>query len=373
MRYLLSIRSSLPVARTKGYILPENLLRGAILAFLLLMRAPIQAEHRMLEPEYTQSKRQTELLLSSDSILTNNSSATNRRAQKIFRGHTTYVVTSTPFLADLVNEIGGYYVRTKSLVDSVREYESLTPQERHVDMVAAADLMLYHGYYQERKFERMFQSLSEAGVAYSIEDALKPELLLPLSEHSQEPGKTLLLNAALWSSPTRWQMVAEIVTRELQARDPEHAEFFQSNFNAYSHKLEELDLWARQNLYKIPKDHRSLITDPDYLAYFAYDFGFNIVPFRLSKNVDESMPLFFPRVFLFTLSKDRDHLLLDKHLAKDQNRLLVKSLRKYNLSIDVHPDLFLYSLKDPEGTAVSYLDSFRRNTNSIIKILHSRR
>jgi ABC-type Zn uptake system ZnuABC Zn-binding protein ZnuA len=345
---------------------------GLLLALLLVIRAPIEAEYLALESETRESttaSSQTETSSSRAPAQPIAPSAPNRHEGKVFRGHTTYVVTSTPFLADLVNEIGGYYVRTKSLVDSVREYESLTPQERHVDIVAAADLMLYHGYYHERKFEPMFQSLAEAGVAYSIEDALKPELLLPLSKHSQEPGKALLLNPALWSSPTRWQVVAEIVARELQARDPEHADFFQSNFNAYIHKLEELDLWARQNLYKIPKDRRSIITDPDYLAYFAYDYGFNVVPFRISTNVEQSMPLFFPRVFLFTLSKDRDHLLLDKHIDKDQNRLLVKSLRKYNLSIDIHPDLFLYSLKDPKGKRLTYLESFRKNTNAIIKIL----
>jgi zinc/manganese transport system substrate-binding protein len=67
-----------------------------------------------------------------------------------------------------------------------------------------------------------------------------------------------------------------VVRRHFVEVDPANKPLCVKNAAAYVTKLAELEKWARQEIAKLPRDKRKLVTSHDALQYFAQEYGFKI-------------------------------------------------------------------------------------------------
>jgi manganese/iron transport system substrate-binding protein len=144
--------------------------------------------------------------------------------------------------------------------------------------------------------------------------------------------------------------------------DPQHADSYEANAEAYEAELEALDDWIRDQVAGVPEERRLLVTDHALLTYFAAQYGFEqigaVIPATTTVAEPSAQELAalqdvigeysVPAIFVGHEVSSR----VAEQIASDTGIELV----------------FIYteSLSDADGPAATYLDYMRYNVNAIV-------
>ena len=79
-----------------------------------------------------------------------------------------------------------------------------------------------------------------------------------------------------WHSIANMKKATSVVRRQFVEADPTNKALYVKNAAAYLAKLTDLEKWVRQEIAKLPRDKRKLVTSHDALQYFAQEYGFKI-------------------------------------------------------------------------------------------------
>ena len=84
------------------------------------------------------------------------------------------------------------------------------------------------------------------------------------------------LDPHFWFDPERVIIAVRQIAKELREIDPDSADYYNANRDAYIVKLEELDTWITDSVSAIDDHDRIMVTTHDAFGYFAVRFGFTI-------------------------------------------------------------------------------------------------
>ena len=160
----------------------------------------------------------------------------------------------------------------------------------------------------------------------------------------------------------RW---VQRVERSLGQVDPENAENYKNNADAYLVEIEKLEEWIREQVAVIPEEDRLLVTDHRVFGYFSEAFGFTqvgaIVPGYSSlsepsakelANLEDAVEAFGVKAVFVGNTVNPN---LAQRLAEDGGTQLVF--------------VFTGSLSEEGGEAESYIDYMRFNVRAIVDAL----
>ena len=97
-------------------------------------------------------------------------------------------------------------------------------------------------------------------------------------------------NPHLWTNPPMARRYGELVRDVLVARDPGHADRYQTNFEVFAERVDQLDTAIRQATQTVPPQQRLLLTYHDAYAYFAAEYGWTVVGAVQPSSFDEPTP-----------------------------------------------------------------------------------
>lgn len=89
-----------------------------------------------------------------------------------------------------------------------------------------------------------------------------------------------------WFDPVRVQSAVNDIAGRLGALDPDRANTYLLNADAYNRELSELDTWTTSRVSEVPEERRLLVTSHDSFGYFAIRYGFKVVGVVLSTTTD---------------------------------------------------------------------------------------
>lgn len=84
------------------------------------------------------------------------------------------------------------------------------------------------------------------------------------------------LDPHFWFDPERVIIAVRQIAKELRELDPDSADYYNANRDAYIAKLEELDHWIEDSVSVIDDHDRIMVTTHDAFGYFAHRFGFTV-------------------------------------------------------------------------------------------------
>ena len=70
-----------------------------------------------------------------------------------------------------------------------------------------------------------------------------------------------------------WTKCVEGLTKKLAAADPDHAEAYNKNAEAYVAEIIDAHAWAKEKLASLSANHRTIISAHDAFKYFANQYG----------------------------------------------------------------------------------------------------
>ena len=186
------------------------------------------------------------------------------------------VATTVSPITSIVSRVGGDCVEIRGIVPEGTNSHTFEPAPSVAALLSDADVVFVNGL----KLEDPTLAMAEANMR---DDAVLVELgtvALPESEYiydfsfPKEEGKP---NPHLWTDPTFAIEYAQIVRDVLTERSPECAETFASNYSAFETQVNALAEAIREDQKTVPEGNLKLVTYHDAYAYFANNFGWEVV------------------------------------------------------------------------------------------------
>ena len=199
------------------------------------------------------------------------------------------VATTVSPLTSIVAAVAGDKVTIEGIVPEGTNSHTFEPEPQAAELLSKADLIFINGL----KLEDPTLSLAEANKKEGAEIVELGTISLPESDYiydfsfPKEEGKP---NPHLWTDPGYAVAYADIVRAKLSERDPANAAEYQANFEAFKAEADKLAEAVRADQSSVPEGQLKLVTYHDAYAYFAKNFGWEVVGAIQPSSFDDPTP-----------------------------------------------------------------------------------
>lgn len=178
------------------------------------------------------------------------------------------VLASTTFLADITRNIAGERAQVESLLPVGADPHAYQPAPSDVAKIAEAGLLVLNGLEYEHFIEPLLENAGGAAAVVEASAGLSPREDSG-SEHGVDPH--------MWLDPVLVVSYVETIRDGLISVDPQGAETYRANAQAYIAQLQELDAWIVDQVSLVPQGRRLLVTNHEAVGYFAQRYGFTLI------------------------------------------------------------------------------------------------
>lgn len=199
------------------------------------------------------------------------------------------VATTVSPLTSIVAAVAGDKVTIEGIVPEGTNSHTFEPEPQAAELLNKADLIFINGL----KLEDPTLQLAEANKKDGAEIVELGTVVLPESDYiydfsfPEDEGKP---NPHLWTDPGYAVAYADIVRAKLSERDPANAAEYQANFEAFKAEADKLAEAVRADQASVPEGQLKLVTYHDAYAYFAKNFGWEVVGAIQPSSFDDPTP-----------------------------------------------------------------------------------
>ena len=204
-------------------------------------------------------------------------------------GALTIATTVAPITSIVANIAGGTNTVISGIVPEGTNSHTFEPKPSDAKTLETADIVFINGLV----LEEPTKDLALANLKDGANICELGTQVLPESEYiydfsfPKEGGKP---NPHLWTNPPMAKQYAQVVHDVLVRRDPANAATYDTNFAAFSAKIDALDEAMKIATATIPEDQRKLVTYHDAYAYFAKHYGYTVVGALQPSSFNEPTP-----------------------------------------------------------------------------------
>lgn len=188
---------------------------------------------------------------------------------------TVQIVASTSIIGDVVRNVAGDAVTITVLMPAGTDPHTYEPTPQDTAAMSDADIVFINGLGLEAPLQPMLDALDQEIEVVSLSEGVP--LLTPQTKDDHGQDQEGSPDPHVWFDPNNVKIWTETIARTLSDIDPGRVATYQANAEAYTAKLANLDTWIRDEVAKIPKERRNLVTDHTVFTYFAAKYGFTQV------------------------------------------------------------------------------------------------
>ena len=199
------------------------------------------------------------------------------------------VATTVSPLTNIAAAIGGDRVTIEGIVPEGVNSHTFEPEPQTAELLSTADVIFVNGL----KLEDPTLALAETNMKEGAQIVELGTQSLPESEYiydfsfPKEDGKP---NPHLWTDPYYAIKYADTIRATLSEKDPANADYYQANFDAFQEQATALADAVKADQASVPQGGLKLVTYHDAYAYFARDFGWEVVGAIQPKTFDDPTP-----------------------------------------------------------------------------------
>jgi manganese/iron transport system substrate-binding protein len=186
------------------------------------------------------------------------------------------VATTVAPISSLARNIGGTRIRLRGIVPDATNSHTFEPSPSDARILANADLILVNGLHLEEPTldlaeasKRPDATIGHLGDSSITQDEWLFDFSFPESEGDPNPH--------LWMNVPYALRYAELMRDWFSAADPANASYYAANFDALKARLDDLDARIRAAVETVPPEDRKLLTYHDSWAYWAREYGFQVI------------------------------------------------------------------------------------------------
>lgn len=186
------------------------------------------------------------------------------------------VVTTVAPITNIVSNIAGARARVVGIIPEGTDSHTFEPRPSDGETLAEANLVFVNGLSLEQPAMNLAESVKpeetevyELGSNTVTKDEWVFDNSFPQAEDKPNPH--------LWVNTKFAEAYARLTEEQLSKLDPEGADYYAANLQAYLTKLENLDQVTRKVVNSIPSENRKLLTYHDSWPYWAKQYGFEVI------------------------------------------------------------------------------------------------
>jgi ABC-type Zn uptake system ZnuABC Zn-binding protein ZnuA len=186
------------------------------------------------------------------------------------------VVTTVAPITSIAASVIGTNADITGVVPEGTNSHTFEPAPSVAKVLSAADVIFVNGLkLEDPTVELARKNLKKGARIVSVGDVVLPEAdyIFDFSFPKAE-GKP---NPHLWTDPLYAKKYAEVVKSTLSEVDPGNAAAYDKNYSAFATKVDEFDEAMRASFATMTADQRKLLTYHDAYAYFAKDYGWQVI------------------------------------------------------------------------------------------------
>lgn len=286
------------------------------------------------------------------------------------------VLASTSFLADIAQNVAGDRAVVESLLPVGADPHSYQAAPTDVSKIAESNVLILNGVEYEHFIEPLLENadgerlvieatagltpheMEEHGHEGEEEHAEGEEHPEEGEEHAHEAG-----DPHMWLDPNLVITYVENIRDGLSEADPEGAETYKANADAYIAQLNELDVFIKEQVESIPAERRLLVTNHEAMGYFAERYGFEVVDTiipSLSSEASASAQEVAAAIKAIKASGAPAIFLGEVENADLANQIASET------GVKVVDSLYLETLTDG-GPAATYIEMMKYNVTQIVE------
>lgn len=186
------------------------------------------------------------------------------------------VVTTVAPITSIVAAVGGDLVAIEGIVPEGTNSHTFEPPPSAAAVLAGADVLFVNGLQLEEPTKDLAEAnLGDDAVLVELGDeTISPDDYRYDFSFPEAGGKP---NPHLWTNPPMAAGYAEIVRDTLIEQDPDNAAVYEDNHAAFAARVDELDAAVREATATLDPAQRRLLTYHDAYAYFADEYGWEVI------------------------------------------------------------------------------------------------
>jgi len=199
------------------------------------------------------------------------------------------VATTVSPITSIAASIAGDKARIEGIVPEGTNSHTFEPEPSVAKLLSDADIVFVNGL----KLEDPTMELAEANMKSGADLIEIGTTVLPESEYlydfsfPKEEGKP---NPHLWTDPLYAIKYAAVIRDELSKKDPTNEAYYAANYDAFAAQATALAEALRADQATVPAGGLKLLTYHDAYAYFAKDFGWQVVGALQPSNFEDPSP-----------------------------------------------------------------------------------
>ena len=178
------------------------------------------------------------------------------------------VASLSTITTDIARNVGGDAMKVIPIIKPGVDPHEFQPSPLDVKQIESADLVLITGKGMEGYLTKLEEAIGSKAKFVDTGSTLSPLKL-------EEEGR-MVEDPHWWHSIENVKKATVMVRKHFVDADPANKAAYEKNAAAYLSTLTELEKWAKQEVSKLPREKRKLVTSHDAFQYFARDFGFKI-------------------------------------------------------------------------------------------------
>lgn len=261
------------------------------------------------------------------------------------------VLTTFTVLADIAGEVAGEHLRVESITKVGAEIHGYEPTPGDLRRAAGADLILDNGLNLEAWFAQFVEGLDVPHVVVS--EGVEP---IPIADGSAEG----LPNPHAWMSALNVQVYVDNMVEAFSELDPEHADEYAANGEAYRAELQAVHDELVAELSALPENERALVTCEGAFSYLARDAGLTEQYLWAVNAEQQATPRSIAGTIEFVDENDVPAVFCESTVSDEAMQQVVEATDAAFGGV-----LYVDSLSEPDGPVPTYLDLLRHDVGVI--------
>ncbi|MHB8778576.1 MAG: metal ABC transporter substrate-binding protein [Anaerolineales bacterium] len=266
------------------------------------------------------------------------------------------VLASTTFLADITQNIAGDHIQVSSLLPFGADPHAYQAAPADVARIAESDFLILNGLEYEHFIESLLENAGGERVIIEASTGLSPK---------KDAGRAHGVDPHMWLDPNLVIAYVANIRDGLIEADPNGAEIYKANADAYMAELKDLDAWIVEQVSSIPVKRRLLLTNHEAMGYFAERYGFQIVDTIIPSLSSEAGTS--AQGLAAVIDKIKASGAPAIFLGEAENADLANQIAE-ETGVKVVSDLYLESLTHG-APAATYIDMMKHNVTRIVDAL----
>ena len=262
------------------------------------------------------------------------------------------VVTTFTVLADMAQNVAGNAAEVVSITKPGAEIHGYEPTPRDIVGAHDADLILWNGLNLELWFEQFLRNLGDLPSA-TLSEGIDP---IAIAKGAYE-GKA---NPHAWMGLDNAQVYVDNIAAALSEHDPDNAETYEANAEAYKQELRDTLEPLRAQIAEIPEDKRWLVTCEGAFSYLARDFGMKEL-YLWPMNADQTGT---PQQVRSVIDGVKTHEIPAVFCESTVNTAPAEQVAR-ETGADYGGVLYVDSLSEADGPVPTYLDLLKVTSQTI--------